>query len=315
MPAIMTHHLFGEDAAKLLGSDMLSSEEELLAFLLGNQGPDPFFACYTTTPARGARCRKLGGDLHERRVSDALWTLRDAVGHLRLGDEKIGRAWVLGYVGHYALDSTAHPLIYAQQYRLTEEGYGLEGAGNVVHALLESELDVWMLRQLRGMSVTELSTTSYLARNERILWVAGALMAHVALQVFGVSINGGAYGAAVDDFDLLYRINEPINAPHARIAAKLEQLIRPHHHSLLAAMAHLPSDSDSCPAANLSHTAWLNPADHTPRTESFPDLYHAALERWDKLVDALLAGNRESVHDIVANINFDGMPDKGYVSE
>ena len=46
MPAILTHDFFGkcvaDDAAKLLG---FVTEDERCAFLLGNQGPDPYSTC------------------------------------------------------------------------------------------------------------------------------------------------------------------------------------------------------------------------------------------------------------------------------
>ena len=59
MPALITHHLFGERSATLLPEGLITSEEELLAFLLGNQGPDPFFFRVLTTPERGRNARQL----------------------------------------------------------------------------------------------------------------------------------------------------------------------------------------------------------------------------------------------------------------
>ena len=44
MPALITHHLFGEDVLPELPAGLVEGEEEVLAFLLGNQGPDPLFA-------------------------------------------------------------------------------------------------------------------------------------------------------------------------------------------------------------------------------------------------------------------------------
>ncbi len=311
MPAIITHHLFGEDAVKLLPEGIVSDEEELLAFLLGNQGPDPLFACATTFPEHAKLCHKLGWELHERKIVDAFWVLRDAVSHLRREDERIGLAWSLGYLGHYALDSAAHPLIYAQQDELATAEYGLEGADGEIHALLESEIDVWMLRQLRGINVTDVPTYSYLARTERISQVAGALMAQIGLQVYGLPIGVAAYGGAVTDYELVYRFIEPAGATRMRLAAKLERLIRPTHYSRILAMAHVASDSDTCAAANLEQRRWIDPADGKPRNESFPDLYHLGLERWELLSHCLSSGDREGFAQIVNGLNFDGKPDMG----
>ena len=58
MPAILTHHLFGEDASAQLPEYLLTSQEEMLAFLLGNQGPDPLLARFTCLPALETKMQK-----------------------------------------------------------------------------------------------------------------------------------------------------------------------------------------------------------------------------------------------------------------
>ena len=60
MPAIITHHVFGEEAVTALPEGLIDGQEELLAFLLGNQGPDPFFARFSTLPAHITACHRLG---------------------------------------------------------------------------------------------------------------------------------------------------------------------------------------------------------------------------------------------------------------
>ena len=76
MPAIICHHIFGEDAAATLPEGMVVGEEELLAFLLGNEGPDPFFVRFSTIPARVAACRHRAHDMHASHVTKAVGDLR-----------------------------------------------------------------------------------------------------------------------------------------------------------------------------------------------------------------------------------------------
>ena len=111
MPAIITHHIFGEDVLRTLPAGMVEGEEEVLAFLLGNQGPDPLFARFSTVPSVAVRCRRLGHAMHNGRVVEAAFAMRDGVSHLPVADERVGRAFALGALGHYALDRTAHPFV------------------------------------------------------------------------------------------------------------------------------------------------------------------------------------------------------------
>ena len=77
MPAIICHHIFGEDAAAMLPEGMIDGEEELLAFLLGSQGPDPLFARFSTLPNAAAADHRLAHQMHDERCGQALesWIL------------------------------------------------------------------------------------------------------------------------------------------------------------------------------------------------------------------------------------------------
>ena len=43
MPALITHHLFGEESIDRLPAGIIGTDEERTAFLIANQGPDPYF--------------------------------------------------------------------------------------------------------------------------------------------------------------------------------------------------------------------------------------------------------------------------------
>lgn len=309
MPAIITHHLFGEDAARELPNDILEGEEELLAFLLGNQGPDSFFSAFSTLPQRAANCHALADRMHDHGCMDALWGMRDAVSHLPASDSRIGRAFCLGFIGHYALDSTAHPFVYAQQYALIAAGDGLAGADSEVHAVIESDIDVWTLRQLRGLSVAEVPTTSFLARTDRVTRVAGALLAQAALQVYGLPVGVGEYAGTVADYEFLYHAIDPAGSPLQRFASRTERLFR--RHSYTASLAHSTEVDEDCPALNLDRHPWTDPADDRVRTESFPDLYYDALGLWGKLARLFTADDRAGFELASRGINYNGLPDKG----
>lgn len=309
MPAIMAHHFFGQDAALLLPQGMLATEEELLAFLLGNQGSDPLCLRFSATPQRAQTCRRLARDIHRKKGIDALLALREAVGHLPTDDEGIGRAWVLGFLGHYALDSVAHPFIYAQQAALIHTGTGLANAAGEVHAIIESDIDVWMLHELRNLSVADVSTASFLTRTDRIDRVAGALVAQLGMQVFGRVIGVRDYGRAVNDYQRIYRAIDPQGRPRTAILSFIERCGRPH--SYIRAFAHDVVVDENCPAANLARHPWTDPASGEPHTESFPDLYHLALERWERMAPLLSSGDRTGLEKESEGRNYQGMPEDG----
>ncbi|WP_077597610.1 zinc dependent phospholipase C family protein [Olsenella urininfantis] len=309
MPALITHHLFGEEASLLMPAGLLSGQEEKLAFLLGNQGPDPFFFRFSTLPSLSSSCYRLAHLMHDERIVEAFLALRDGVSHLREEDKEVGRAFVLGMLAHYTLDSRAHPFVYAQQAALIEANPELEGAENEVHALIESDLDVWMLWSMRHQTVAQSAPSARLDHTQRTTRVAGALLSQLAWQVYGISIDAFEYDACVNDCRLIYQVIEPAGSPLGRGMGLLETTLR--QHSQLMALAHRVSESDECPACNLEHHVWADPSSGKRRQESFPDLFFRALEVWNEMVKALAAGDERALRELVGKVNYDGRPTQG----
>ena len=189
MPALITHHLFGEESIDRLPQGVIASDEERIAFILGNQGPDPFFF-HMLTP-RISDCMLLAQAMHRSRMSRQFSCLRDGVSHLQPRDANLGRAFALGLLSHYVLDRNAHPFVYEQQFGIVDSDPELEASGSQVHAVLESDLDVLMLQLKRdGATVEDYPPAGEIVTTDRINRVAGVLMSYVAGRVYGIDIPG-----------------------------------------------------------------------------------------------------------------------------
>ena len=205
MPALITHHLFGEESIDRLPAGIVTSDEERCAFLLGNQGPDPFFFRVRTPYMRD--CMQLARVMHRSRMSKQFACLRNGVSRLQKHDARLGRAFTLGLLSHYVLDRNAHPFVYEQQFGVLDADPDLASAASQVHAVIESDLDVLMLQLKRnGATTADYPPVSELVTSERIDKVGGALMSHVARSVYGLDVGVAEYGGAVADMQMLYRI-------------------------------------------------------------------------------------------------------------
>lgn len=307
MPALITHHLFGEKALDLIPEGIVRDEEELLAFLLGNQGPDPFFVRFTATPENASACHRLAHDMHAGKVLPAFSSLREGVAHLPRHDEGVGRAFALGLLGHYLLDSTAHPFIFAQQDAICGAGVGLESMRSEVHAIIESDLDTWMLWSMRRQTVAEVPTASLLARTERIDRVGGALFSLIALQTFGLKLSPEQYAGATRDYATFYRAIEPLGSRKSAAVVSIEHIFS--SHAMAECMAHRTDPVDECASANLSHHRWSDPATGAAHDESFPDLFFLALDRWKRSAERFMRGDFDALRADFRNLNYDGVPE------
>lgn len=304
MPALITHHLFGEQTATLLPEGVITTDEERLAFLLGNQGPDPFFFRVLGTPGTVKAAQTLAHKMHEEKVYEAFQVLHDSVSRLPERDSSIGRAFALGMLSHYALDRVAHPFVYADEFAIMEADPELKDSGNQIHAVIESDIDSWMLWQMRHSTVADCPPASELAYTDRILQVAGALVSQVAWAVFGLEVPPSGYGTAVKQMVLTYKVIEPAGGAGSKGIGELEKLAV-HEHSLIESLAHRVTKSNECAAANLDHHEWVNPWNKKTSTESFMDIFDKGVQGWPELSLAFTHGGDE-LKAAVAGFNYSG---------
>lgn len=303
MPALITHHLFGEESIDRLPAGVVSTEDERIAFLIANQGPDPFFFRFRTP--NFSACMDLGKSMHRGRMTRQFGALRDGVGCLQRRDAGIGRAFALGLLSHYVLDRNAHPFVYAQQWGIQGVDDDLEDVGGQVHAVIEADLDVLMLQLKRGgATVAAYPPADELVTNERVNRVAGALMSFMAHHVYGLSVGAAEYGGAVADMKLCYRLIEPAGAPLSCALARLEGLVK--DYSLFGALAHRVTTEQPRGAGNLDHRTWENPFTRDASTESFPEVFDRALD--DYAIAAVRFIESDDVARVTERLNYSGRP-------
>ena len=301
MPALITHHLFGEESIDRLPQGVIASDEERIAFILGNQGPDPFFF-HMLTP-RISDCMLLAQAMHRSRMSRQFSCLRDGVSHLQPRDANLGRAFALGLLSHYVLDRNAHPFVYEQQFGIVDSDPELEASGSQVHAVLESDLDVLMLQLKRdGATVEDYPPAGEIVTTDRINRVAGVLMSYVAGRVYGIDIPAGEYAGAVSDMQMLYRTIEPAGSVKTRAIALVEGLV--HDYSLLDGLAHRVTTGLPERTGNLGHLTWKNPFTDEVSNESFPEVFDRALVDYECTVARFIeTGDMEAVTN---HVNYSG---------
>lgn len=138
MPGGYFHLLCARRACAVAGITPVETE----AMLLGSQGPDPLFLMGMFPLRPGSKPSRLAKDLHSRRTGRFLCAL--ARGAKEGG--AVERAFAMGFLTHYAIDSSVHPYVYSQSF---------DRKGNyssLCHMALERGWDtmLWRRDQKRG---------------------------------------------------------------------------------------------------------------------------------------------------------------------
>jgi len=130
MPAVAAHYYFGQEVLKLLPEELKSViKENKAAFDFGLQGPD-FLFFYK--PFKSNRVSNMGHRIHREPAGPFI---ENAIKAIREKPDGKMKAYLMGFVCHFILDSSLHGKI-SQAAPKTQE-----------HNILEAELDREIIRE------------------------------------------------------------------------------------------------------------------------------------------------------------------------
>ena len=312
MPAILTHDFFGRDAVDMASPHVsLISRDAHDAFMLGNQGPDPLF--YLIIDPRISKKSRVGELMHHARPAQLLLSLHDALQMLTQAERPVGNAYAAGFLCHYLLDTTMHPLVYANQFAICHAGVERldDSDGSVVHAEIERDLDEMVLYAKRRETISTFRPYREVLRaSDRVLAIIDKLYFYANLWTYNRTLEMDTFTHAVKSFRLLQRA---FWSPSGKLSTTLgvaDKTFRHTRYSLVKAMSHRDRASADSVFANQEHAKWANPFTDESSTESFWDLYEEALGKGFDTEDLFFSGafDRDAARELTKNRNFSGQP-------
>lgn len=288
MPGIVTHHVFGTDVYESCAQVIGDTPDALDAFLLGNLGPDPFFYLATTPPTR--KYRRLGQTMHKQRTPELLFAMHERF----IADDQpleaaVRKAYALGFLCHYLLDSTVHPLVYAQQHAICETPIeGLTGGWphRVVHATIETSIDEYVLTSRLGATAATLPPHKTMLRCSVVALASLSRAYSLALNdVYGLRYSDTVFVSAVG----LNRVaQQALDSKSAGLRQRFDYLGGIGMASAyIQALSHRGEPRPSTPFTNDDHIAWDVPlSEGEVINASFDELFAAALSRAREAVPA-----------------------------
>ncbi|MBR3158295.1 MAG: hypothetical protein IKF14_04245 [Atopobiaceae bacterium] len=314
MPAVLAHDFFAQDAfGSALESVDLYTPDERDAFLLGSQGPDPLFYLLLLPPLEDFR--KLGSRMHHEGPSSLLVAMHRAVEALDEDDRSVGRAYLAGFVCHYLLDCTVHPLVEFWSQGICQAGLlDLDARDmDAVHADVERDLDemaLFVKRNQAGLTYRAYEET--LRASDEVLNVIGKVYfsTAVAKVAEGEPTAVRVYPIAVRCYRVALRAMYSPHGVKKKLVGGLERLVLHERYAVSQAMAyHFRADGTSV-YENADHRPWRNPFTDEIRHESFWDLYNGALAQAGSAIATVLdpGFDREAAKALTGGLNFSGEP-------
>ena len=312
MPAIVTHECFAREAYDLLSAKVGTSKDCREAFILGNQGPDPLFYCMVDPQV--SQWSETGYALHRGNSAAVLAAMKHAVNFVPQQDKDVARAYALGFMCHYLLDSTVHPLVYAQQYAMCDAGVaGLTREnGTGVHATIECEWDEVMVATKLNSDLQHFSPAKELLHASRgVLKTISTMYSFVILTTQNQLPPTDIFVRSVKLFRAAQVLFYSKRGIKRWLIARTEETLNTY--SSYASLSMRPGRREESAFENRAHDEWTDPATAEKRTESFGDLYARALSRVVESAELLLSAdfNADVAEKITHGLDFNGLPAGG----
>ena len=299
MPSGYLHQLCAERACGMAGITPVEGD----ALCLGAQGPDPLFVLGMFPLRLSSRPSKVGALIHQHRTGAFLCALADRAKR----GTAVERAFTMGVITHYALDSTVHPYVYSQS--LDRHGR----YSSALHMRLEKRWDALYYRRAghRGTPVVMPGLEESRPHWETIadLWT-GAMEWVFPDYPFerGMVLRAFADAARVNRLT-----HSPLGGKYALVWV-LERIIGKPCLVTSQMAPRFPLHGD---IENTAHHAWLSPYDpERERSEDLATLFDRGVRRAAELLHALSAYfdgecSAEALALVTGNAGYDsGMPSK-----
>lgn len=279
MPASYVHQCVARDACQTEFHDARLRA----ALCAGSEGPDPFFFSFLALPGSPS-APALGSALHTKKTGDFLVALAKTC-----ATDPLTRAYCCGFFAHYATDTTCHPFVYAHSF--DADGH----ASSTLHCTLEHGLETLVYRRrghVTGVPVQMGGFISLSASDKDA--IARALSSAIDAVYPEHALSAARVRRSFDDAANLCRLLRSPSGRRYRAFGAISGVVGLDR----ALHAHMmPAEPPQEDIANDAHAPWASPwAPDVQRTESFDDLYRAAVARARECIlaaNAFMLGNAE----------------------
>lgn len=294
MPAVVSHYIMSEKLIDDIHEFYPSLKLNRTAFIWGGNGPD-FFFCHRIMPWQsGKSYNKVGSLMHKMPAENILGYL---VAYARNHESDTALSYALGFISHYAFDSTAHPYILCRASELAKTETGLHES--TCHNDIEANLDVLLYEHFYNKPLTSVSLKTLSPLDSEVMTVVADMMHGLMVMYSLPTMTKREIITAQHDWhNGLALLNDKTHFKRkalsfgekaVRLPPVLSSLVRPSNKKI------------NYDYANKAHTEWRSPFEPDEiHTESFYDLFDQAHLRSIELISTVMRGEplRELVHGI-----------------
>lgn len=262
MPSVITHYLLAKRITEYMTETYPQEEIDEKALLWGAQGPNFMFSLKNSNEKNAVI--DFAADIHK---TDGTKTVNFIAAYGKTANNKTDKSYALGFFTHFALDSICHPFVLYGANALSKQKENMNES--ICHNLIETNLDVIMLRYEKGMVTNELHLKKCAPKDKFLPQHIAMLYTFLGKAVFNKEYNMDDILKSVYDYEKeLKKLNDYTGFKKDLIAKKERRRNLPPKRSVKYRGL---TEDDDFDYANISNKEWHNK--NKACTNNFMDLF------------------------------------------
>lgn len=292
MPGIITHYLFAMDCLDNIKNPLLKSlvTKNIEVFILGCKGPNIF--CYNNSISflNNKNISIYNNKIHTEYINDffknMVFYCNDISIIRNLFDDnftEVSLSYLLGFLSHYALDTTTHPYLYSMQIKLSK--YYKRKNANSLHQSIETHIDKLLLKKFKNLKPDDFNDFKKIQLNTNDTLIICDMYTFLLKKIYNTSLSYKDINKCIKVLRKTENYLNKKNTLHSKIYFKVKSLTS--NHNFLESKIY--SNHNHCinDLLNIQNTKWIDPFTKAHYNDSFEDLYEKSLILYDNLVTQL----------------------------
>lgn len=316
MPGTITHYLFAMDCLDSIGNPYLKSlvNRNIEVFILGCKGPNLF--CYNNNISflNNKNISVYSTKIHTEYINDFFKNMVFYCNDISIMKDlfdnnftEVTLSYLLGFLSHYALDTTTHPYLYSMQIKLNK--YYKRKNANILHHSIETHIDKLLLKKFRNLKPTNFNDFKKIKLNSNDTIIICDMYTFLLKKIFNASLS---YKDISKCIKVLKKTEHHLNKTNT-LSSKLYFKVKSFTSKDDLWESKIYSYHKHCinDLLNSQNIEWIDPFSKTNCNESFEDLYAKSLIFYNNLVQQLdmYLCNEVSINNLLYLID-----DKSYLT-
>lgn len=282
MPATITHAFFAKDLYDIL-DDKIADKIDFDYLKMFSQSTDSLMFYNLISILPGKKIRKFQNYFHDNKSQEFFINLLNYMRSTNIKDSEV-YSFLVGFISHYALDSTLHPYIIYKTGKMNKRIPSTYKYNNV-HHFMESFIDMDMVRRRLRIDPYSYDFTNYCFTKKKFSNNLNRTINYTFYTTFRIKDMSKIYYKSLKQTRRYLKLFRMDKHGIKKNLYKVIDTVTPRKWFRFEAISYHQSLEDKHNYLNNNHTLWRNPVEYDMTSnESFIELYIKALGKANEMV-------------------------------